>query len=146
MSSESAKKAAQRAIFQVQKEMQNLVVGEKKWGLGLCDRGSLDGLAYWPGNENEFFQALGTSKEQELAKYKAVIHLKSPGRTNGYNYQNPIRIETPEVAAIIDQRIQSVWKDHPNYTCIESTVDFIEKVDRASTQIQGLIPECCRRK
>lgn len=52
LESDSAKRAAQRAIYHVQDEMQNLVLHEKRWSLGLCDRGTLDGLAYWPGTES----------------------------------------------------------------------------------------------
>ena len=144
LDSPSAKRAAQKAIFHVQKEMQNLVVDEKKWAMGLCDRGSLDGLAYWPGPESEYFKELNTNLEDEYAKYKAVIHLRSPGLDRGYNYQNPIRIESAAQAAEIDQKIHETWKRHPNYFLIESTQTFIEKVNVATQRIQSFVPECCK--
>src|SRR3989344_6909478 len=53
LDSMSGKMAAQRAIFHVQEEMQKLVLDEKKWSMGLCDRGTLDGLAYSPRIESE---------------------------------------------------------------------------------------------
>lgn len=144
LESSSAKKAAQRAIYHVQEEMQSLVRDEGRWALGLCDRGTLDGLAYWPGPEQDFYGTLNTSLEKEYSKYKAIIHLRSPSLTNGYNHQNPIRIETAEAAAIIDQRIHEVWKSHPNYFLIESTTEFTEKIQKATNHIQTLIPECCK--
>lgn len=144
LDSTTGRMAAQRAIFHVQNEMQRLVLDEKKWSMGLCDRGTLDGLAYWPGDESEYFIKIGTTLEREFQKYKAVIHLRSPNLAKGYNYQNPIRTESAEVASQIDQKIREVWKNHPNYTQIESTDDFIEKVQKAANRIQSYVPECCR--
>ncbi len=41
-------RAAQRAIFHVQRAIERLVDEEGRVAVGLCDRGTLDGLAYWP--------------------------------------------------------------------------------------------------
>jgi Cdc6-like AAA superfamily ATPase len=98
LDSDAAKRAVQKAIYHVQDEMQNLVIQEKRWSLGLCDRGTLDGLAYWPGTESEFYSVLQTDKDNEFQKYKAVIHLRSPTLEMGYNYQNPIRTESAELS------------------------------------------------
>jgi hypothetical protein len=144
MNSPSAVRAAQRAIYHVQQEMQNLVTSEKKWAMGLCDRGTLDGLAYWPGTEEEYFDGLKTSLEREYEKFKAVIHLRSPGLDRGYNYQNPIRIESAAQAAEIDEKIHEIWSRHPNYFLIESTTTFTEKINEAAKRIQSFIPECCK--
>ena len=62
----AARKASQRAIFHVQREMENLIIGEQQVALALCDRGTLDGLAYWPESEESFWAELGTSHEQEF--------------------------------------------------------------------------------
>jgi len=136
----TAKKAAQRAIYHVQQEMQNLVTQENKWAVGLCDRGTIDGLAYWPNSDVGFFETLGTSREKEYAKYRAVIHLRTPSIAHGYNHQNPIRTESAEVAAAIDQKIHEVWKYHPAYVMIESKTDFLEKVHLAIQCIEKYIP------
>lgn len=138
-------KCLQRAIYHVQQEMQNLVLLEKKWAIGLCDRGTLDGLAYWPGSEAEYFKGLQTTREQEYKKYKAVIHLRTPGLERGYNFQNPHRIESAPQAAEIDKKIEVIWSQHPHYVVIESHADFAAKVERAVHQIQSLIPECCKK-
>ncbi len=140
--SKTAVKAGQKAIYHVQQEMQNLVVGERRWSTCLCDRGLLDGLAYWPGKPYEFFKALNTTKEVEYAKYKAVIHLRSPSEDHGYNHSNPIRIENAELAKKIDARIHAVWRAHPNYILVDSTESFIEKVDKAARLIESFINRC----
>jgi hypothetical protein len=144
LKSSSARESAQRAIYHVQNEMQSLVAGEKKWVLALCDRGTLDGKAYWPGNPDDYAKSLVTSETKEYAKYVAVIHLSSPSLQNGYNYTNPLRIESPEEAMAIDEKIHEVWKNHPNYNRIESTDNFIEKVEKATQLICAFLPKCCK--
>lgn len=144
LESQNAKKSSQRAIFHIQQEMENLVVGEKKWGIGLCDRGTLDGLAYWTDTEECFWSAFNTSREKEFSRYKAVIHLRSPSLDKGYNHQNPIRTESAEEASRIDERIHEVWLEHPNYHMVESTDTFLEKVNQAYRLIESYVPVCCR--
>lgn len=143
--SETARRAQQRAIYHIQHEMQNLVVSEKRWALGLCDRGTLDGMAYWPGEAEDFCKELKTTIEHEYARYAAVIHLSTPSLELGYNYQNPVRTESVEEAIVIDKRIHEVWKNHPNYTRIDSARDFIAKVYRSYLIIKEYLPECCKK-
>lgn len=140
----AATKAAQRAIFQVQRELERVVVEEGKSAIGLCDRGTLDGLAYWPGDPKEFFSELGIAREKELARYAAVIHLRTPALDQGYNHSNPVRIESAAQAAEIDRRIIQAWDGHPRRFFVESSSSFIEKVARAVELIRVELPECCR--
>jgi len=144
LDSDSATKATQRAIYRVQDEMQNLATGEHRWAVAICDRGTLDGAAYWPGNIKDFFKDLGTDREKEYRKYKAIIHMQSPTLEKGYNHQNPYRIESAELALKIDRKIHEVWKDHPGYSLIESTDGFLEKVNTAVLKIESFLPECCK--
>ncbi len=139
----SAKQAAQRAIFQVQIEMENLVMREHKWTAGLCDRGSLDGLAYWEDTESSFWEMSRSDIRKEYAKYFAVIHLRSPTDLLGYNQQNPLRTETALQSKAIDARIAQVWVNHPNYEVIESSENFLTKAQSAIKLISKHLPECC---
>lgn len=144
LKSPSALKAAQKAIYHVQNEMQNLVLDEHQWSVGLCDRGTLDGVAYWPGDVASFCKELQTSVEHEYSRYAAVIHLRTPSQENGYNFQNPIRIESAEEAAKIDRKIRDIWNHHPHYVEIQSTRDFMSKVHQAYLCIQKFLPESCK--
>lgn len=144
MDSSSARLAAQRAIFHVQVEMENLVKDEKKWAIGLCDRGTLDSLAYWPASEKSFWEMSRSDAKNEYEKYLAVIHLRSPTDLLGYNQQNPLRTETAVQAKEIDQKIAEAWVGHPNYEVIESTENFLTKAQTALKLIAKHIPECCR--
>lgn len=140
----NAVSAAQRAILHIQQEMEGLVLGEQKWSLGLCDRGLLDGLAYWPGLEKDFWDAARTSLQAEYDRYHTVIHLRTPTESAGYNHQNPLRTESALQAQAIDRKICSIWFRHPRYHVVESTDDFMVKAQRAIDIIVENLPLCCQ--
>ena len=62
-----------------------------------------------------FWEMTDSRIEDEYARYLAVIHLRSPSQDLGYNYQNPLRIETANQAMLIDNRIHTIWSRHPHY-------------------------------
>jgi hypothetical protein len=81
-------RAAQRAIYHVHWQLE--ITGDShNAAVVLCDRGTLDGLAYWPGAPGDFWAPLGTDRAQELVRYDAVIHLRTPTVELGYNHQKP---------------------------------------------------------
>lgn len=139
----AARRAAQRAIFHVARELERLALDERRAAAILCDRGSLDGLAYWPGDRGDFFSELGTNLEAELARYAVVLHLRTPSASNGYNHANPVRSESVQEARAIDERILEAWSAHPRRYVIESSKDFMEKVARALEILRREVPECC---
>lgn len=139
-----AKKAAQRAIFHVQRESERLVLEERHAAILLCDRGTLDGLAYWPESEESYFKELQIDRASELRRYAAVIHLRVPSEEHGYNLSNPVRIESADQAARIDRKIEAAWSGHPKRFFVESGADFLEKARRAVELIRAELPECCK--
>ena len=136
-------RAAQRAIFHVQRELEAAGdIGNP--AVVLCDRGTVDGGAYWPGPD-DFWGSVGTTLQEELRRYDAVIHLRPPGADNGYNHANPLRTESPQDAAAIDARITELWREHPRRFLVESTPDFFAKAARAIDILRDEMPACCRR-
>ena len=138
------RKAAQRAIYHVQSEFERMIRDEREAALVLCDRGTIDGLAYWPDLEEAFWAELKTSREQELKRYRAVIHLKTPPVEHGYNRSNPLRIESATQAAEADSRILQSWEGHPKRFILDSHEDFLEKARKAVDLIRNELPICCR--
>ena len=136
------RKAAQRAIFYIQRELEIAVETEGP-AIVLCDRGTVDGLAYWP-EEEAMWPSVGTSFEEQLRRYHAVIHLRTPPIGNGYNHQNPLRIESANEAAMIDARIARAWEKHPKRFLIEASSDFLIKAAKAMEILRREMPECCR--
>ena len=140
-----ARKAAQRAISKLQVELQRMTIEEGHAAVILCDRGTLDGLAYWPGEPEEYLAELGSTRERELARYATVIHLRTPPANNGYGHANPYRIETAAEAAAIDERIYAAWQGHPNRLVVESEPDFFVKLRRALELVRAQVPACCMK-
>jgi len=134
-------RATQRAIFFVQRELEATAGADA--AIVLCDRGTVDGAAYWPG-PGDFFSAVGTTLAEQLERYAAVIHLCPPGPGQGYNHQNPLRIESEAEAAAIDERIARVWAAHPRQFIVSATPSFLAKAARALEILRAEVPECCR--
>lgn len=138
-------RASQRAILHIQQELESIVEGERKWPVCLCDRGVLDGLAYWQGDEADFWAAAQSSLAAEYARYHCVIHLRTPTEEHGYNHDNPLRVETASQAALIDEKIHKIWSGHPRYHMINSHPDFLVKAETAVRHIIQELPPICAR-
>ena len=138
------KRAAQRAIFFVQRELE-ITADVHNPTIVLCDRGTLDGLAYWPGPAEDFWSSARTTLAEQLARYDVVIHLRTPALELGYNHQNRLRTESATVAAEIDARILHAWEAHPRRFVVESTAEFINKAATTIGILRSEMPECCRR-
>lgn len=136
-----ARRAAQRAIFHVQRQLEQLALDEAVAPLVLCDRGTIDGSAYWPGDIEEFWNDIGTPRETELARYSTVIHLDTPAAHQGYNLDNPVRIESPHEAAALGRKIAAAWNGHPERHFIRSSDNFVTKLEAALAIIHALIPQ-----
>ena len=141
-----ARRMAQRSIFHVQSALEDLVLEERTLSVALCDRGTLDGLAYWPGDEASFFCAVGSSLSREIRRYDAVIHLHTPSAGLGYNHENGLRIESAREAHAIDARIAEVWRAHPRRVVIDSAPNFLDKASQALSEIRRVLPDCCRER
>jgi hypothetical protein len=138
-SSETARRCAQRAIFHVTRLLEDLTLETAPEPFALCDRGTLDGLAWWPGPSDDFFEQLGTSFEAEARRYRAVIHLRTPGGEGDYPSRDPLQIESAREAAAIDERLLEVWSAHPRRHVIPAMPDFADKVMAALEVLAGEI-------
>lgn len=66
---EACRRAAQRAIYHVQRQLE-LTGDSHDAAIVLCDRGTLDGVAYWPGAIEDFWTSLWTTLDKELGRYE----------------------------------------------------------------------------
>ena len=137
------RRAAQRAIYHVQLEVETLFASRAPNAM-LCDRGTMDGAAYWPG-PGDFWAGMGTTREAAMSRYDVVIHLRVPDSANGYGHQNPLRTESVEEAHAIDRRILELWEGHPHRIVIDSSTSFRDKVEQAIDAIRRELPKCCKR-
>jgi nicotinamide riboside kinase len=125
-----AVQVAHEAIYEMENKEQRLLV---------CDRGTLDGWAYWPKSQDpEFFQRIRSTEAQELARYDWVIHLDTAG-AESYDMENIIRIENHAEADLINDRIKQCWGRHPQRFVIPSTESFFHKVSNVMSLIERVL-------
>jgi len=134
------RRAAQRAIFHVQRELE-ATTDDDPSAIVVCDRGTVDGAAYWPG-PGELWTEVNTTLAAELARYDVVIHLRVPGAQ--YNHQNPLRTEDVSTAHAIDDRIAALWAGHPHRFEVDAEHDFFAKASHALRILIEQLPACCR--
>lgn len=120
----------QRAIFAVQHELEDLHSDMHPRLTQICDRGSLDGAAYWPGGTKRFLDAVDTTLEREFARYDAVVFLETSAYTaDGYDTEGSLlRIEDAAEARRLDRRLRKVWSGHPRFFLIGHAQRFYQKV------------------
>jgi predicted ATPase len=134
-------RGAQRAIFFVQRELESIGEADDA-AIVLCDRGTVDGAAYWPGPDS-FWESVGTTQAGEMARYDAVIHLRTPTIGGGYNHDNPLRTESAAAAAEIDERLLRIWQAHPHRFIVPASPNFLAKATRVVEILKAEMPECC---
>ena len=139
----AARCAAQRAIFGVQIELEQMLIDEQRVAIGLCDRGTIDSVAYWPTSTEDLWRDVHSDETTQLARYAAVVHLRTPSDDLGYDHSNPLRTEPVEDALHLDSLIDQAWARHPNRHIIDSHLTFIDKAAHALDVIRAELPPCC---
>lgn len=129
---------AQIAIYHTQKQLEDLIAAETSHQFIICDRGSLDGAAYWPGNPQDFYQQINSSVAQEVARYDYVIHLDTTSKKY-YDTGYSIRIESYEEAIVLNEKIKEAWSAHPERVFIANQEDFIQKMNLCFQNIERII-------
>jgi predicted ATPase len=136
-----AMRAAQRAMFHVQRNLEDVQSARFPERILLCDRGTVDGAAYWPDGGEEFFSALGTTREAEYTRYEAVLFFESAavGGIPVVEGGNPIRTEGIPAAATLDARLRACWSEHPNFVFISHEASFFHKMTRALQALKDIL-------
>lgn len=136
-----ARAATQRAIFHAQVALEDVQGALYPGRVLLCDRGTIDGAAFWPGDAPEdFFQTLDTSLEQELARYDAVVFFESAAVGDiSIEGGNPVRTESNEEARRLDMRLRDLWSKHPNFHFVAHSTSFFAKLQDGLRQLQAII-------
>lgn len=125
-----AQESAQRAIFHVQRNLEDVQAAQYPDRLLLCDRGTVDGAAYWPqGLAPGYFEAMGTSLAAELARYDGVIFFQTAA-AGGHSIEggNPTRVESNVEATRLDEALQAIWRQHPRFAFIPNHRSFMAKL------------------
>ncbi len=130
----------QRAIYYTVRELEDIVaLNNPQASVILCDRGTLDGLAYWPKDGIQFLESVQSTQEQEFSRYSIVLHLRSPKQELAYQISKT-RIESHKESLLLDKKMDRVWEGHPNRFIVEEEKDFLVKVNRVIQLLEAEIP------
>ncbi|MBN8422438.1 MAG: AAA family ATPase [Verrucomicrobia bacterium] len=141
--------AAQRAIYHVQIHLEEAVMAQHPEQILLCDRGTVDGAAYWPSGPEDFFADIGSTLERELLRYDAVIFFESAAVGHmSIEGGNPIRNETIEQAILLDRKLRELWSQHPKFMLVPHNTSFFKKISFGLAVLDGMVSElgCQERK
>jgi predicted ATPase len=121
---------AQRRMYRLQREQEERLAREHPGKILLLDRGTIDGAAYWPDGPAAFWQDLGTTAEQELARYDAVVWMQTCAAVGCYDgdASNAVRFEAAEAAITSGQMLMQLWGSHPNLHRVEAYPNLAQKV------------------
>lgn len=134
--------AAQRAIYAVQRNLEDVQAALFPDRVLLCDRGTVDGAAYWPGEPHHFFDEIGSTLERELARYDAVIFFESAAVGGmGIEGGNPIRNESQELAVKLDHKLRALWSKHPRFMLVPHNPSFFKKISFGLAVLDGLVSD-----
>jgi predicted ATPase len=136
---------AQTAIFHVQRNLEDVQAALYPGRTLLCDRGTVDGAAYWPEGNGDYFAAGGTTLEQELARYDAVIFFETAA-VGGSSIEggNPIRNESLAEAIRLDGKLRALWGRHPRFILVPHNPSFFKKISFGLAALEGLVSQLTR--
>ncbi len=135
------RRAVQRAIYHVQLNLE--AVHRARPGDGkvlVCDRGILDGAAYWPDGADDFCESVCGDAARALQRYDAVVFLETAA-AGGLSIEsdNAARLETAMEALRIDALLRQVWSAHPVFRFVPHAELFDSKVKHALDELRALI-------
>lgn len=133
-----ARQSAQCAIYHVQRNLEDVQAALYPERILLCDRGTIDGAAYWP--DNGFFEAVGSTERDELDRYDAVIFFETAA-VGGISIEggNPTRIESNEEALRIDARLRALWSQHPRFVLVPHHISFVKKIMQGLSALEDIV-------
>jgi len=140
-----ARRAAQTAIYHVQRNLENVQSALFPERILLCDRGTVDGAAYWPDEPADFFAAMRTTEHEEFARYDAVLFFESAA-VGGIAIEggNPTRIESIEKAVELDRRLHAIWSRHPKFVVVRHNPSFFKKITSGLAALESLVADVLR--
>ncbi|HRC54666.1 MAG: AAA family ATPase [Myxococcales bacterium] len=140
-----ARRSAQRAIYHVQKNLEDVQSALYPNRILLCDRGTLDGAAYWPEDSLDFYTAVHTTEQAELERYDAVIFFESAA-AGGLSVEggNPVRTESSQQAAELDHRLRLLWSRHPRFVLVPHNASFVKKIMFGLAALESIVAQLQR--
>lgn len=140
-----AQRSAQCAIYHVQRSLEDVQSALYPDRILLCDRGTIDGAAYFPEEGETFFDAVRSSEQAELARYDAVIFFETAA-AGGMSVEggNPVRTESNEQALNLDRKLREIWSRHPRFVVVPHNPSFVKKIMFGLAALESIVAQLRR--
>lgn len=142
VSDPTAQRSVQRAIYEVQRSLEDIQGALYPDRILLCDRGTIDGAAYWPDGADGFFTAVNSSLVAELARYDVVLFFETAA-VGGLRVEggNRYRVESDAEAVALDARLRALWSKHPRFHLVPHNPSFLGKVTIGLAILESVVAE-----
>lgn len=135
----------QKAVLDLQQsieEASQLIAQQAKKTILICDRGVIDGAAYWPEGLEAYLKHFNLCLHTIQAQYDAVVHLESlatalPELFGTMN--NPHRYESLAEAQARERATRQAWQNHPLRLFIHGNQPLDAKVTQVLTLIRSFL-------
>ena len=135
-----------RMKFYLEDAFYKIALAAGKKTLLICDRGTMDSLAY--ASESNWKKMLGehnwTTVGLRDSRYDCVIHLQTAanGAESFYTTaNNTVRLESPAEAIKLDDKVKECWIGHPYLFMIDNATAFQPKIMRVVEAVSKFIGE-----
>jgi AAA domain len=130
----------QRTIYQLQTNLEDMIAVTHPSMVLLADRGTVDGAVYW--DNGDFFEAMGTTLEEQLARYDGIIFFESAAHDSmALDGNNPHRSESVAEAKEIDVALHRLWRRHERFRLVPNCTSFFEKLLLGISAFKSLVAE-----
>lgn len=121
---------AQRAIYRLQVNQENLIDQAHPDRTIVLDRGTIDGSAYWPDGPDNYWIDLKTTHAEQLQRYDRVLVLETAAQIGIYDggLSNHIRFEDASGAVEAGRLLERLWLDHPDLHQVRARPLLEEKI------------------
>ena len=132
----------QRRIYHLQVEQESRIAQQHPHKTLLLDRGTVDGAAYWPEGPDDYWRDLGTTLDDQIKRYDAVIWMESCAALGIYDgdNSNPCRFEDPAAAVRSGELLARLWSAHPRLMRVRAHARLDEKLASVAAALQRAIP------
>jgi hypothetical protein len=145
-----------------QKDFQDMICpmqlkGEHMWmslarsqgkSIVVCDRGALDGAAYWKGGQSKFCEDFKLGSPNDVfSRYLKVIHLRSLVVTDKDAFEElrtkkSNRFETTEKTVELENTTLMAWDGHKDRPIINGEKKFTDKILAVIKHIESVLSFC----
>lgn len=135
----------QKAILDLQHSLEDachLIAQQANKTILICDRGVLDGAAYWPEGLEAYLKHFNLCIHATHAQYDAVVHLESlatalPELFGTMN--NPHRYESLVEAQEREHATRQAWLQHPRRLFIPGKQSLKRKIQQVLSLIRSFL-------